>query len=666
MCIRDSPYGDYNNAVISAVKANGYLAARTVDNDLTHPQFTLASPLLYELPTLIVRGVPGYGNPATPPSYIKNAINNTLRTKGLLIITFHIIDDDSECCVAKKNAPEEYKISDFKTISDFLKSKEDAGQLDVVTMSEYFGSVTALPPGRPNITSFAPQSPVNNNEGAITTFNITVNQTVNVTWYINGTYVSNNSNTKTANYTNTSAKPGIWNVSALASNSNGSVRQTWIWNVTALPPGRPNITSFAPQSPVNNNEGAITTFNITVNQTANVTWYINGTYVSNNSNTKTANYTNTSAKPGIWNVSALASNSNGSVRQTWIWNVTALPSGRPNITSFAPQSPVNNNEGAITTFNITVNQTVNVTWYINGTYVSNNSNTKTANYTNTSAKPGIWNVSALASNSNGSVRQTWIWNVTALPPGRPNITSFAPQSPVNNNEGAITTFNITVNQTANVTWYINGTYVSNNSNTKTANYTNTSAKPGIWNVSALASNSNGSVRQTWIWNVTALPSGRPNITSFAPQSPVNNNEGAITTFNITVNQTVNVTWYINDTYVSNNSNTKTANYTNTSAKPGIWNVSALASNSNGSVRQTWIWNVTALPPGRPNITSFAPQSPVNNNEGAITTFNITVNQTVNVTWYINDTYVSNNSNTKTANYTNTSAKPGIWNVLSLI
>src|SRR5665811_509684 len=147
------PYGDYNNAVISAVKANGYLAARTVDDNLTHPQFNLNSSSIYELPTLMVYGVPAYNDSATPPSYIKNAINNTLRTKGLLIITFHIIDDDSECCVAKKNAPEEYKISDFKTISDFLKSKEDAGQLDVVTMSEYFGtsSPTSTPTPIPTL-----------------------------------------------------------------------------------------------------------------------------------------------------------------------------------------------------------------------------------------------------------------------------------------------------------------------------------------------------------------------------------------------------------------------------------------------------------------------------------------------------------------------------------
>jgi hypothetical protein len=133
------PFGDYNNVVIKAVKNNSYLAARTVENDSTYPQFTLKSPYpnLYQLPTRIVYGVPGYNESATPPLYIINEINNTIAAQGLLIITFHIIDEDSECCVVNQSAPEEYKVSDFKTISDFLKSKEDDGQLDVVTIRTY-------------------------------------------------------------------------------------------------------------------------------------------------------------------------------------------------------------------------------------------------------------------------------------------------------------------------------------------------------------------------------------------------------------------------------------------------------------------------------------------------------------------------------------------------
>jgi len=82
-----------------------------------------------------------------------------------------------------------------------------------------------------------------------------------------------------------------------------------------------------------------------------------------------------------------------------------------NITSYSPISPIIDNEGATQTFNLTFNQTVDLKWYINGTQVNSNSNVITANYTNTSAKPGTWELSAVANNSNGSVAKTWIWNV---------------------------------------------------------------------------------------------------------------------------------------------------------------------------------------------------------------------------------------------------------------
>jgi parallel beta-helix repeat protein len=91
----------------------------------------------------------------------------------------------------------------------------------------------------------------------------------------------------------------------------------------------------------------------------------------------------------------------------------AAATAAPNITSYAPESPVNDMEGATRTFNITIDQTVNVTWSINGTQVQLNQSVTAAAYTNTSAATGVWNVSALASNANGNDTQTWIWNVTA-------------------------------------------------------------------------------------------------------------------------------------------------------------------------------------------------------------------------------------------------------------
>jgi hypothetical protein len=83
----------------------------------------------------------------------------------------------------------------------------------------------------------------------------------------------------------------------------------------------------------------------------------------------------------------------------------------PNITSFAPPSPVNDTVCNWRTFNVTVNQTVNVSWYVSGSLLSTNQSVTEANYTLHADMPGEHNVTAIAANINGTAMQTWIWNV---------------------------------------------------------------------------------------------------------------------------------------------------------------------------------------------------------------------------------------------------------------
>jgi len=93
-------------------------------------------------------------------------------------------------------------------------------------------------------------------------------------------------------------------------------------------------------------------------------------------------------------------------------------------------------------------------------------------------------------------------------------------------------------------------------------------------------------------NVTGAP---PSITSFAPPSPVNDTICTWRTFNVTVNQTVNVSWYLNNSLLHTNLTTTDANYTLHAEFVGDNNVSAVATNANGADMQTWIWNVTGAP-----------------------------------------------------------------------
>lgn len=425
------------------------------------------------------------------------------------------------------------------------------------------------------------------------------------------------------------------------------------------------ITSFTPDSPVANFVGDSKSFHITTDQVTDVIWSINGTPVQSNGSVADVGYTNTSATLGTWNVSVTASNINGNVTYTWEWIVATPPppTVAPTINSNFPLYPsVNDSVGMSRKFGIAVDQNVSIQWLINGNQMQLDGNVNASSYNNTSAALGTWNVSAIASNNNGTVMYSWIWNV--YPP--PTITSSSPISPVNDTSGTPRIFNITTDQIVNVTWYINGAPIQSNDSVTDALYDNISASPGTWNVSTIATNDNGSVMNSWIWNVTSISSSPPAIIGYAPTSPVNDTADSARAFNITIDQTANVTWYLNGTFIKTDTSITYANYTNTSAKAGIWNVSVIVTNPNGSTIKSWTWNVEQVyqPPG---IVSYSPSSLiVNDTEGSSRTFNITTNQTTNVVWYINNSTVQSDNGVINSSYINTSANPGKWIVKVIV
>ncbi len=90
----------------------------------------------------------------------------------------------------------------------------------------------------------------------------------------------------------------------------------------------------------------------------------------------------------------------------------APPTGAPAIISFSPlTSTVMDNVGVTRTFNIIINQTVNVSWQINGTEVFNETGVTKSSYTNTSASRGTWIVNVTATNANGMISHEWTWTV---------------------------------------------------------------------------------------------------------------------------------------------------------------------------------------------------------------------------------------------------------------
>jgi len=121
--------------------------------------------------------------------------------------------------------------------------------------------------------------------------------------------------------------------------------------------------------------------------------------------------------PDTYNLTVNATDIYGNYNNSVNITVTVLPYlyGAPNITSWYPAATeIYDIEGATRTFNVSINQTVNVSWLINGTEVSNETGVTESTYTNDSAAVGYWNVSAIVENENGTDMQTWIWEVTPI------------------------------------------------------------------------------------------------------------------------------------------------------------------------------------------------------------------------------------------------------------
>ncbi len=141
--------------------------------------------------------------------------------------------------------------------------------------------------------------------------------------------------------------------------------------------------------------------------------------------------------------------------------------------------------------------------YLNGPWKTNTSD-KFFNATGLNAGTD-YEIATRTVDTNGNINETWVNQTATTLPYSPNITSFSPADTTpTSDEDASMTFNITIDQTANVSWQINGTEVQMNTSVTEASYTNTSAIAGYWNISVIVSNSNGTDIQTWMWTVNDI------------------------------------------------------------------------------------------------------------------------------------------------------------------
>ncbi|MDY0386395.1 MAG: S-layer protein domain-containing protein [Methanolobus sp.] len=241
-------------------------------------------------------------------------------------------------------------------------------------------------------------------------FSVSINESANVTWYVDNTSVKSVVNQTSDTYSATEPV-GEHNVTVFATNSNGSSSFKWTWTVNESV----LINSSSPDSDPSTIVGDSQVFTVDTNQIANIIWYINGAEIQTNTSQTSANYTNTTAPVDTYTVKATASNANGSAEKIWTWDVTATPA--PSITLDDPSSTtVSDNTGDSRTFKVSINQPVNITWMLNGTSIGTNNSVNTSSHTFDSAPEGNHNLTVYVENANGTDQEKWDWNVTTSGP----------------------------------------------------------------------------------------------------------------------------------------------------------------------------------------------------------------------------------------------------------
>lgn len=214
-----------------------------------------------------------------------------------------------------------------------------------------------------------------------------------------------------------------------------------------------------------------------------------------------AQYTNITASNYIASLYYSDSGNEWDTNHTFLIEYSENGSVPIQFNSATPTSPYTTNYSTeIATFSVTTNTIGNITWYINGTFIQINNSATSATYSNSTAEIKSYNVTAIVDNIVSSDSNIWTWNVQQTPP--PEISSYTPSTPNSTAQENGQTFTININQFANVSWMINGTEYNTNTSVNSASYLNTSSSTGSYNVSAIATNANGTVQQDWLWIIT--------------------------------------------------------------------------------------------------------------------------------------------------------------------
>lgn len=352
--------------------------------------------------------------------------------------------------------------------------------------------------------------------------------------------------------------------------------------------GIPSISDYSPASNPTSTLGEEQIFRVSVNETCNVSWYLNGVEFKTDENVTTAEYSNNTAPAGEYEVKAVAQNVNGRVEHTWTWIVA---NESLSIIDFNPHDTnINSITDATVNFNVTLNQEASIIWLIDGNQMKTTSGFSDS-YSNNTAVAGTYNVTVIASNINGIDQHTWNWNVSAAKNETLELTGFNPTD--TNPEslaGDTQEFNITLNLEAMIRWLIDNIEMDSDTGSFSS-YTNSTAVAGTYNVTAIAVNGNNSVQQVWTWTVKEAENDSLNITDFSPKEETTTVVGTYQQFTVKTNQDADIEWYIGENLEQKNESVSFASFNVSKNDIGSYNVTVKASNANGESQKKWTWTV---------------------------------------------------------------------------
>lgn len=313
---------------------------------------------------------------------------------------------------------------------------------------------------------------------------------------------------------------------------------------------------------------------------------------------KNWNYNHSFNTTGNYTYTAYGEDSAGntgstSIRNLYITNNLSITSMYPNTTTPFIVEPQNQ------TFNITIhdpeNDTVNISWYMNGALQSSGIDLFEYNLSGSYESAGNYTITVLVGDGYEVVNNTW--NLTINNTNRPpTIDSYNPAQNLSIAEPQNQTFNLTYNDldndTLTIQWLVNENTTAYN--VTEYNFTSSYQSAGNYTIIVLVSDPYTSVNNTWNLQVNNTDT-LPNITSYHPNSTnITMYENSTQFFNHSStdmdgdNLTYN--WTLDNIQMSNNS---TFNYSADFNSSGVKNITLTVSDTQGNKDSNY-WNLTVI------------------------------------------------------------------------